>query len=126
MHLGAMRNNKPGLTLLKVWMGKRSSASSANQACARIWHCSSSTCCRDPEQHLEQSTCHEGHFLKPPLRDHICLAIREVRALSSSCVGIVNHHLISCSAPGSIQHHEESEEQSGSWAKEGTWLGASL
>lgn len=31
-----MRNNKAGLTLLKVWMGKRSSARSVDQAYTRI------------------------------------------------------------------------------------------
>lgn len=31
-----MRNNKPGLTLLKVWMGKRNSARSVDQGCTRI------------------------------------------------------------------------------------------
>lgn len=35
-HPGAMRNNRPALTLLNVWMGKRCSARSVNQAHIRI------------------------------------------------------------------------------------------
>lgn len=131
-HPGAMRNNKPGLTLLKVCMGKSSSARSVNQACTRILALLLVQLLQGPRTTSGSLPCHEGHFTATFETPQLPCNKRSEGSFQQLCGHLiratVTHHLLLWrkTASRSIKHQEESEEQSGGWTKKGTWLGANL